>query len=132
MDLEEEEMGPEEVEMDPEEVGMDSEEEEMDSEEAVMVLPEPEAVGMEVVGMALPEAVEMVVDSWVVARSLRAVLEVTRVVAVLEKEVVVVVAMLQQPQPQAIVAAAAAAAKEQMEQLETEVVRFQSRLVALL
>ena len=59
------------------------------------------------------------------------VLEVTRVVAVLEKEVVVVVAMLQQPQPQAIVAAAAAA-KEQMEQLETEVVRFQSRLVALL
>ena len=67
----------------------------------------------------------------VVVRSLRAVLEVTRVVAVLEKEVVVVVAMLQQPQPQAIVAAAAAA-KEQMEQLETEVVRFQSRLVALL
>ena len=59
MDLEEVVMGPEEEEMDSEEVGMDSEEEEMDSEEAAMVLPEPEAVGMEVVGMALPEAVEM-------------------------------------------------------------------------
>ena len=213
--------------MDLEEVVMGPEEEEMDSEEAAMVLPEPEAVGMEVVVEALPEAAGMeaaarvkpeseegaiqglegeegavilveemvvkkkeegtlrnrpeirrvvpgveimvvvhmvedsaaaasakketeeakpqkqllrelqvravveVVDSRVVARSLRAVLEVTRVVAVLEKEVVVVVAMLQQPQPQAIVAAAAAA-KEQMEQLETEGVRFQSRLVALL
>ena len=34
---------------------------EMDSKEAVMVLPEPEVVRMEVVGMALPEAVELVV-----------------------------------------------------------------------
>ena len=182
---------------------MDLEEVAMGPEEEVMVLPEPEAVRMEVVGMALPEAVarvkpeseegaiqglegeegavilveEMVVkkeeeetlrnrpeirrvvpaveimvvvhmvedsaaaasakketeeekpqkqllrelqvravvevvDSRVVVRSLRVVpvvLEVTRVVEVLEKEVVVVVAMLQQPQPQAIVAVAAAA-----------------------
>ena len=40
---------------------MDLEEVAMGPEEEVMVLPEPEAVRMEVVGMALPEAVEMVV-----------------------------------------------------------------------